>query len=140
MTQQAAFAREDLAPAAWVAALIATVGAGAGRWQDGSWGNNAAPSWQLVGSEGMAAEAFYYSPDNAERHEGDFGPLAYVSLVLYRDEEIVEAWTMEPETFLLVAKSAAAANYGDPLECLGQALYGVGKTYRVIQREIGRAS
>jgi hypothetical protein len=137
MTQQQAFGREDFAPAEWVDALMATAGAGAGRWQDGSWGNDAAPSWQLVTPDGVVqAQAFYYTPDNAERYVKDFGPVAYVSLLLYRDEEIAEAWAMEPETFLLVAKSAAAANYGDPLECLGQALYGIGKTYRVIQKEV----
>lgn len=139
MSQQAAFGREYLAPAEWVGQLMATVGAGAARWQDGSWGNNAAPSWQLMTPDGIVqAEAFYYTPENADRHDADFGATAYVSLVIYRDEEIAEAWTMEPETFLLVARSAAGVRtWADPLECLGQALYGVGRTHRVIQQDVG---
>ena len=67
MTQHNQFNPEDQAPEQWVQA-VERAGAGAARWRDGSWGNNAAPSWELVDpDDALYAEAFYYAPENAER-------------------------------------------------------------------------
>ena len=65
------FNEEDRAPASWVSEVEgATVGTAV--WQDASWGNNAAPSWELLDGDVVLAEAFYYTTDNGERLSENF--------------------------------------------------------------------
>jgi hypothetical protein len=64
-TQTTQFNSEDCAPAEWVEA-IESARIGNARWRDASWGNNAAPSWELFDGNEVLAEAFYYTVSNDE--------------------------------------------------------------------------
>lgn len=136
MGQRNEFNVDDLAPESWVRGVEGNR-AGAAIWRDGSWGNNAAPSWELAVPDGnVHAEAFYYTPSNAERFVTRFGGAAYVSLTLYQDESITAACVMEPDAFLDVVRSATSANCDDPIECLQHALQSDGLSHRIVWERV----
>ena len=107
------------APPDWVRQVEGR-GVTSARWEDGSYGNDAAPSWILVDDARVVhAQAFYYTPDNAERFDDGFGEEEpYVSLLILRDEEIAAACSMRSDTFLEAAALAAGSRQQTPVDAL----------------------
>ena len=107
MGQSSEFAPDCLAPQDWASGLV-DVRIGDAEWRDGSWGNNAAPSWELVQADVVLAEAFYYTPANAERFTEHFDGQAYVSVVMFdEDENPTLAFESSPEDLLEVVRAAS---------------------------------
>jgi hypothetical protein len=105
--QLSAFQQDCLAPDEWVRTLEGAR-IGHASWRDGSWGNNAAPSWELAHGDVVLAEAFYYSPENGERYTEHFDGRPYVSVVLFdEDENPTVAFESSPEDFLSIVRSAS---------------------------------
>jgi hypothetical protein len=111
------FNEEDRAPASWVSQVEgATVGTAV--WQDASWGNNAAPSWELLEDGVVLAEAFYYTDDNAERLSENFPGEPYVSVVMFdEDDNPVVSFETSPDDFLSIVR-LANSGAGDPARAL----------------------
>ena len=104
--QESQFNPEDLAPANWVG-RVEGAKVGSAVWRDASWGNNAAPSWELVDGNKVLAEAFYYTTDNGERFTEHFDGQAYVSVVMFdEDESPTVAFESSPDDFLTIVKAA----------------------------------
>jgi hypothetical protein len=109
------FNEEDRAPASWVSQVEGAM-VGTAVWQDASWGNNAAPSWELLDGDVVLAEAFYYTTDNGERLSENFPDEPYVSVVMFdEDENPTVAFESSPNDFLTIAQSAASRS-GLPAE------------------------
>jgi len=111
------FNEKDRAPASWVSGIEgATVGTAV--WQDASWGNNAAPSWELLDGDVVLAEAFYYTTDNGERVSENFPDEPYVSVVMFdEDDNPVVAFETSPEDLLSIVRFADKGG-GDPVRML----------------------
>lgn len=93
------------------------------RWQDGSYGNDAAPSWILVDDAGtLHAQAFYYTPANAERFEKQFDDAPYVVLSILRNEEIVASCCVAADDFARAVHAAPAAAAPAPADALRAAI------------------
>jgi hypothetical protein len=91
----------------WVQGLEG-VRIGDANWRDGSWGNNAAPSWELAQGELVLAEAFYYTTENAERFTEHFDGQTYVSVIMFdEDENPTIAFESSPEDLLDIVRAAA---------------------------------
>jgi hypothetical protein len=102
------FNEEDLAPASWVSQLEGST-VGSAFWQDASWGNNSAPSWELVDGDVVLAEAFYYTTHNAERFSEHFPGQPYVSVMLFDDDHNpTEALETTPDDFLRIVYLAGS--------------------------------
>ena len=107
MGQSNEFPTDCLAPEVWVRDFVA-VRIGDVNWRDGSWGNNAAPSWELAQGDLVLAEAFYYTPANAERFTEHFDGQAYVSVVMFdEDENPTIAFESSPEDLMNIVRAAA---------------------------------
>lgn len=107
MGQSNEFPKGCLAPGEWVKDLEATE-IGDANWRDGSWGNNAAPSWEFVQGNLVLAEAFYYTTRNAERYTEHFDGQPYVSVVMFdEDENPTVAFEASPEDLLDMVRAAA---------------------------------
>jgi hypothetical protein len=104
--QEREFNEEDRAPASWVSGVEgATVGTAV--WQDASWGNNAAPSWELLDVDVVLAEAFYYTTENGERLSKNFPVGPYVSVVMFdEDDNPVVSFETSPDDFLSIVRLA----------------------------------
>lgn len=104
------FNEEDRAPASWVSQVEgATVGTAV--WLDASWGNNAAPSWELLDGDVVLAEAFYYTTDNGERLSEHFLSEPYVSVVMFdEDDNPTVAFETSPDNLLSIVRLAATAS------------------------------
>jgi hypothetical protein len=101
------------------------------RWQDDSYGNDAAPSWILIDDAGTVhAQAFYYTSENAERFERAFGAAPYVAVSIIRDEEIVASCVLEPGVFLSALAAAEHAGGSSPVDALTSGLRGAGAVLR----------
>ena len=101
-TQRGQFQPEDCAPEAWVRE-IESLHPGDAVWRDASWGNNAAPSWELVDGNLVLAEAFYYTTDNGERMSEHFDGRPYVSVVMFdEDDNPTVAFESGPDDFLAI--------------------------------------
>jgi hypothetical protein len=110
------------APPDWVLEIEGR-NVGKARWEDGSYGNDAAPSWILIDDAGTVhAQAFYYTSENAERFEKAFGAAPYVAVSIIRDEEIVASGAMSPEAFVAAASIASASRAETPVEALVRGL------------------
>lgn len=111
------FNEEDRAPASWVGE-VEGASVGTGVWQDASWGNNAAPSWELLDGDVVLAETFYYSVDNGERMSEHFPGESYVSVVMFdEDDNPTVAFETSPDDFLSIVRLASSAA-GDPARAL----------------------
>jgi len=111
------FNEEDRAPSSWVSGVEgATVGTAV--WQDASWGNNAAPSWELLDGDVVLAEAFYYTADNGERLSENFPGEPYVSVVMFdEDDNPIVSFETSPDDFLSIVR-LADSGAGDPAKAL----------------------
>jgi len=124
MGQRDEFNPEDLAPEQWVRAVEAT-SVGAACWRDASWGNNAAPSWELADGSLVLAEVFYYTTVNGERYTEYFDGRPYVSVMFFdEDENPTLAFEASPEDFLTIARVAASRAEG-PADAFLRAAEGV---------------
>jgi hypothetical protein len=104
------FNEEDRAPVSWVSQVEGAM-VGAAVWQDASWGNNAAPSWELLEDGVVLAEAFYYTTDNAERLSENFPDGPYVSVVMFdEDDNPTVAFETSPDDFLSIVRLADSAS------------------------------
>ena len=125
------FKEEDRAPMSWVSEIEgATVGAAV--WQDASWGNNAAPSWELLDGDVVLAEVFYYTTDNGERLSENFSDEPYVSVVMFdEDDNPTVAFESSPEDFLAIVRVAAdrAEAPAEALVQAAEAVTGEGRVY-----------
>lgn len=124
------FNEEDRAPASWVShvegAMVATA-----VWQDASWGNNAAPSWELLEDGVVLAEAFYYTTDNGERLSENFPTEPYVSVVMFdEDDNPTVAFETSPDDFLSIVR-LASSGAGDPARALTLAAEQVPRGVRI---------
>lgn len=130
MAQRDHFNPEDLAPERW-AKVVEAAAVGAGHWRDGSWGNNAAPSWELVQGTLVLGEVFYYSTENGERFTDHFDGQPYVSVVMFdEDENPTVAFECSPEDFLAIVRSAASRSE-TPAEALLRAAESVPQDGRI---------
>ena len=128
--QESQFNPEDLAPANWVG-RVEGAKVGSAVWRDASWGNNAAPSWELVEGNKVLAEVFYYTADNGERFTEHFGGRPYVSVVMLdEDENPTIAFESSPDDFLTIVQ-AAGSRTGPPAEALLRAAEGVPQNGRI---------
>ena len=111
------FNEEDRAPASWVGGVEgATVGTAV--WLDASWGNNAAPSWELLDGDVVLAEAFYYTTDNGERLSENFPGEPSVSVVMFdEDDNPIASFETSPDDFLSIVR-LADSGAGDPAKAL----------------------
>jgi hypothetical protein len=101
------------------------------RWQDSSYGNDAAPSWVLVDDVGgVHAQAFYYTSENAERFERAFGEGPYVAVSIVRDEEIVASCALEPGMLLSALSASERADDSSPVDALTSGLRDAGAVLR----------
>ena len=128
-TQISQFGPEDCAPEAWVRE-IESLHVGDAVWRDASWGNNAAPSWELMIGNLVLAEAFYYTADNGERMSEHFDDRPYVSVVMFDgDDNPTVAFESSPEDFLAIARAAAdrADAPGEALVQAAEAVPGEGR-------------
>jgi hypothetical protein len=108
MSQADQFQPECLAPDDWVAQVEGKA-TGSAVWRDSSWGNNAAPSWELAQADLVLAEAFYYTTGNAERYTEHFDGQPYISVVMFDEvENPTVAFEASPQDFLTILISAAA--------------------------------
>jgi hypothetical protein len=118
-TQTTQFNSEDCAPAEWVEA-IESARIGNARWRDASWGNNAAPSWELFDGNQVLTEAFYYTADNAERFTEHHEEQSYIQVLVFDDDEgTVGGFETSPGAFLSMIEDAAALS-SSPREALGE--------------------
>ena len=116
-TQKTQFNSEDCAPEAWIEA-IESARIGNARWRDASWGNSAAPSWELFEDNNILAEAFYYTVENAERFVAQFKGRPYVQVqLLDSDGNITFGFDTSPELFLKIISESAVLN-SEPREAL----------------------
>lgn len=126
VSQAEQFPSDLHAPPDWVLEVEGRSVASA-RWEDGSYGNDAAPSWILVDDAGTVhAQAFYYTSENAERFDQRFGDAPYVALSILRDEEIAESCTMTPDDFVASVTTASVLRAESPVETLLSILRGTG--------------
>jgi hypothetical protein len=111
------FNEEDRAPASWVSGVEgATVGTAV--WQDASWGNNAAPSWELLDGDAVLAEAFYYTTENGERLSKNFPVGPYVSVLMYdEDDNPAVSFETSSDDFLGIVRLADSGAV-DPAKAL----------------------
>lgn len=125
MSQSNHFPADLHAPPDWVRQVEGKLTARAD-WRDGSYGNDAAPSWILVDGSGLVhAQAFFYTTTNAERFEKPLGHEPYVAVSIIRDNEIVESCTTSPNAFLAALEVAARHPATVPIEALRQGLNAV---------------
>jgi len=125
MSQATQFPADLHAPPHWVSRVEGRTVATA-RWEDGSYGNDAAPSWILVDDSGAVhAQAFYYTSANAERFEKRLGDEPYVAVSIILEEEIVASCCVTPEVFASAVSAAAAVIGLSPADTLRAALGGV---------------
>ena len=111
------FNEEDLAPSSWVSG-VEGARVGTAVWQDASWGNNAAPSWELLDGDVVLAEAFYYTAANGERLSENFPDEPYVSVVMFdEDDNPTVAFETSPDDFLSIVR-LASSGAGDPARAL----------------------
>lgn len=130
MAQQDQFSSADLAPDTWVRS-IQGIAQGTRQWRDGSWGNNAAPSWELWEGEKVCAEAFYYSVDNVERVTDLFESEPFVTVCLFdRGENVRCAFDVSADTFIRIAM-VSAAKPGDSGAALEASAKDVGGSDRI---------
>ena len=107
-TQNTQFNSEYCAPEEWVSS-VESIQIGDARWRDASWGNNAAPSWELVVDNRIVAEAFYYTSRNAERHTDHFAAVPFVQVALFDSDEVAtRGFELSPDNFLELLAEAAA--------------------------------
>ena len=110
--QNTQFNEEDCAPSEWVEA-VESARIGSARWRDASWGNNAAPSWELFDGNQVLAEAFFYTTQNGERFTRLYDTEPYLEVVLLdEDSDITGGFQTSPDTFLRILE--AAGGYGGP--------------------------
>lgn len=125
MAQQDQFSTVDLAPAEWVRS-IEELESGPRHWRDGSWGNNAAPSWELCDGDKVFAEAFYYTVANVERVTDRYPSEPFVTVCLFDAVENVRgSFDVSAESFIRMAEAAITVA-GDP----GVALEAAARTLR----------
>jgi len=118
VSQAEQFPADVHAPPEWVREVDGRT-TGPAHWKDGSYGNDAAPSWILVDDAGTVhAQAFYYTSTNAERFDQRFGDAPYVALSILRDEEITESCTMTPDDFVATVTTASVLVAESPVETL----------------------
>ena len=118
MPQSDQFPADLHAPTDWVRQIEGRTVATA-RWEDGSYGNDAAPSWILMDDAGVVhAQVFYYAVDNAERFESGFDDGPYVAVSIVRNEEIVESCCLPPGVFARAVGAAHAADQLSPADVL----------------------
>lgn len=118
MSQTDQFPGDLHAPLDWVRRVEGRTIASA-RWQDGSYGNDAAPSWILTDdSEVVHAQAFFYASANAERFEKRFGSEPYVAVSLIRDDEVVAGCCVTPEVFASAVSVTTAVGNLSPADAL----------------------
>jgi hypothetical protein len=130
VTQAEQFPADLHAPPGWVLEIEGR-NVGKARWQDGSYGNDAAPSWILIDDAGTVhAQAFYYTSENAERFEKAFGAAPYVAVSIIRDEEIVENCVLEPGVFLSALAASERATGSSPVDAFTSGLRGAGAVLR----------
>ena len=111
-TQKTQFNSEDCAPTEWVNA-IESARIGNARWRDASWGNSAAPSWELFDGNQVLAEAFFYTTQNGERFTRLYDGEPYLEVALLdEDSDIIGGFQTSPDTFLSILE--AAGGYGVP--------------------------
>ncbi|MCX7063059.1 MAG: hypothetical protein NT024_00485 [Proteobacteria bacterium] len=128
--QRREFNPEDLAPESWVSQVTGTA-IGSAVWRDASWGNNAAPSWELADGNLVLGEVFYYTTDNGERFTEHFEGRPYVSVVMFdEDENPTVAFESSPDDFLTIAH-AAGSRTGPPADALVRAAEGVPQDGRI---------
>jgi hypothetical protein len=100
------------------------------RWQDASYGNDAAPSWILADDAGVVhAQAFYYASTNAERFEKRFGNYPYVAVSILRDDEVARSCTTNPDAFVAALALAGRSIVTVPGDALSSALLGVDSVF-----------
>ena len=129
MSQFTQFPPDALAPADWAHELEGTTVAAAS-WKDGSYGNDAAPSWILVDPSGVVcAQAFYYTTGNGERFEAGYRGEPYVAVSLLQDDEVIEYCIAEPKDLLRAAKNAENRGTLSPRDALRSALKAVGVSW-----------
>jgi hypothetical protein len=122
MPQSDQFPPDLHAPPDWVAQVEGRQVSSA-RWQDGSYGNDAAPSWILIDDSGAVhAQAFYYTPANAERFETQFGDSPYVALPILLDDEIVGSCCVTPDRFTRAVGAAPAGTGRSPADAVQAAV------------------
>ena len=122
MSQSTQFPSDVLAPPGWVRQVEGRR-AGSARWEDGSYGNDAAPSWILVDdSAAVHAQAFYYAPANAERFEERAGDEPYVAVSIIFEEEIAASCYVTPGQFASAVSAAATIVGRSPADTLRAAL------------------
>lgn len=115
--QMREFSEEDRALASWVGGVEASA-VGTAVWLDASWGNNAAPSWELLDGDVVLAEAFYYTTENWDRMSENFPDEPYVSVVMFdEDDNPVVAFETSPEDFLGIVR-LADTGAGEPARAL----------------------
>jgi hypothetical protein len=74
------------APPDWVLEIEGRT-VGRARWEDGSYSNDAAPSWIFIDNAGTVhPQAFYSMSENAERFEKALGAPPCVAVSIIRDE------------------------------------------------------
>ena len=113
-TQKTQFNEEDCAPSKWVDAIESSR-IGPARWRDASWGNNAAPSWELFHVNQVLAEAFFYTTQNGERFTQEFDKAPYLEVALLdADANIIGGFQSSPDAFLGILE-AAGGNGDDPI-------------------------
>ena len=121
-TQTTQFNSEDCAPAEWVNA-IESARIGDARWRDASWGNNAAPSWELIVGNEVLAEAFYYTVNNAERCTEHFEGQAYIqALLLDNLENVASGFEASSEAFISIVSDSASLDSA-PREALTESAW-----------------
>ena len=119
-TQKTQFHSEDWAPAGWVEAIESSR-IGNARWRDASWGNSAAPSWELFEDNNILAEAFYYTIENAERFSDRYEGQEYVQVQLLDSSgQVTSGFESSADTFLSITTAAAALD-ATPKEALAAA-------------------
>jgi hypothetical protein len=129
MSQSTQFPPDVLAPIEWVHEIAGT-GVAAAIWMDGSYGNDAAPSWILVDpSDAVCAQAFYYTTENAERFAAEFRGKPYVAVSLIQDDQVMEYCVVDPLDFLQATRSAVTRESLSPRDALRTALEAVGVSW-----------
>ena len=119
-TQKTQFNSEDCAPAEWVTEIESAL-IGNARWRDASWGNSAAPSWELFDGNEILAEAFYYTIENSERFTEHHHGQPYVQILFLDSDGNVTSGFETLAATLVSIISAAAALDSTPSEAFAKA-------------------